>query len=541
MEKRIIDIHCQNCGAAVSYDVVHGQYLCSYCGSKVTVSEAGKQKEGFKKIHSDKMKNELKKYSFFTSTCLSCGAAVVFNENEALSKCPFCSKSLLRKDYPNAKDFPEYLIPFAITAKEAQSLLKKWCDSHRNRKEAKLLSEKTGQLQGFYLPYDLIRGPVSLKVSRMDRGSDYHCEGFINDEFVNRSGQLDNLLLDGMEPYDLDELREFDYGYIAGNGVKISDINDAVLLNRASEEASKIYAPFVRKVLESRAVHVNALLSDTMKLPVLLPVYYICEGELMAAVNGQTGKVAVRALKQSHYLFLPWWLKAILATLAFSLAFFAVISFFPIGKEGGLYITLLLAAFFLIVTLCYFSDTAGNALSISSGRKIFTSGKTFHRLDRELVSSDTRCERKVEEPVFFETIEGESVPVVLKFTSPLRILRMALLCFVALFLPVIVALFLNGFDFQKLTLGGSAVWFCIMVPVVPIYLLKFGIVELYERPMIYLLKDGKKKRYHKKTRISFKSVLHVLKYLFIPPYCFLIWILVLVFFAMCYFTAFGFD
>ena len=58
---------------------------------------------------------------------------------------------------------------------------------------------------------------------------------------------------------------------------------------------------------------------------------------------------------------------------------------------------------------------------------------------------------------------------------------MILLSIVALFLPVIVALFLTGFDFQKINLGGSAVWFCIAVPVVPIYLLKFGIVELHDR------------------------------------------------------------
>ena len=58
------------------------------------------------------------------------------------------------------------------------------------------------------------------------------------------------------------------------------------------------------------------------KIP-LLPVYYIAEGETMAAVNGQTGKVSVRAEKASHYYFLPWWFKAILATLLVSKTFAA--------------------------------------------------------------------------------------------------------------------------------------------------------------------------------------------------------------------------
>lgn len=35
----------------------------------------------------------------------------------------------------------------------------------------------------------------------------------------------------------------------------------------------------------------------------------------MAAVNGRTGKVSVRAIKDSYYYILPWWVKAILATI----------------------------------------------------------------------------------------------------------------------------------------------------------------------------------------------------------------------------------
>ena len=83
-------------------------------------------------------------------------------------------------------------------------------------------------------------------------------------------------------------------------------------------EAGEAYRPAVRKVLETQAVNVRADVSSAIRLPVLLPVYYICRGNLMAAVNGQTGKVSVRAEKDSHYVFLPWWLKAILSVLVFA-------------------------------------------------------------------------------------------------------------------------------------------------------------------------------------------------------------------------------
>ena len=121
---------------------------------------------------------------------------------------------------------------------------------------------------------------------------------------------------------------------------------------------------------------------------------------------------------------------------------------------------------------------------------------------------------------------------------------MAVLAVLVLFLPVIVALFLNGFDFARLELGGSAVWFCIAVPVVPVYLLKFGLVDLYENPRIYLMTDkGRKKRYRKQKEKGARgeTLRMVLRALFVPPVSLAVWFGIASFCVMCYLTAFGFD
>jgi hypothetical protein len=130
----------------------------------------------------------------------------------------------------------------------------------------------------------------------------------------------------------------------------------------------------------------------------------------------------------------------------------------------------------------------------------------------------------------------------MKFTTPARVLRMFLLAFIALFLPVIVAFPLTGFDVSKLNLAGSAVWFCIAVPVVPIWLLKFGIVELHEHPWIYTVSEnGRKKRYRKKLEIKDIGcwILTGLKYLFVPPACLAVWFGIFSFIVMVYLTAGG--
>ena len=180
---------------------------------------------------------------------------------------------------------------------------------------------------------------------------------------------------------------------------------------------------------------------------------------------------------------------------------------------------------------------------IEHGRKVFTSGnETLVRVDGELTGT-LLAERNVTPPVFFEKLDGKNEEVVLRFSAPLRIFGMIMTALAVLFLPVIIALLLNGFNFSQLNLGGSAVWFCIFVPVIPIYLLKFGRIELYDRPWIYIVSpDGKKTRYRKKGSFNYsrKEILQtILMLLFIPPVCFAVWFGIAGFCVMCYLTAFG--
>ncbi len=542
-DKRIKDIYCPNCGAPAVFDIVRQEYHCNNCGSALAVDDAIRQKQGYRSLCQARLKNELRQYRLFQSICGGCGAQVVFEEKEALASCPYCGRAMVRSDYLTEQEFPESVIPFVITGKEAAAALESWCRKNRSKKEAKLLSKLTDRLNGCYLPYELIQGPVHMKASRMDGFRSYQCEGDVIAEFVNRSSHLDNLLLDGMEPFDVERMTEFEFGYIADHHVRINDLNEGELIKRIERETGRSYKPFISKVLETDAAEIDSDVSSLIRLPVLLPVYYICEGDLMAAVNGQTGKVSVRSLKDSHYYFLPWWLNAILSTAAVTGILLLVFRLFGMDFNMSLMLCGILALFFIIVFLCMFSDEVHNRFAVVSGKKIFTSGETvFTRKFGELVPSETILKRKIREPVFFETLDGVRQPVVLKFVTPMRIFRLIVSSVVVLFLPVIVALFLNGFDFGRLDLAGSSVWFCIVVPLYPVVLLKYGIVELHDNPWIYKISEnGKLKRWKKKADPDdVKEIAKmVLKALFIPPVSLGVWFGIFSFITMCWLTAFG--
>lgn len=545
MNGTIADVRCPSCGAPARYDIVRQAWCCAYCGGTVGVNDAQAQRQGFRALQQEKIRQSAAAGRYLRASCTGCGAELVFGEGEAMTTCAFCGRALVRRDYLASEELPELILPFRITREEAVACVYDWCDRNARKVEAGHLRAQAESLQGFYLPYELVRGPVNCRVSRMDGGSEYPCSGYVDNVFVNCSRQLDNLLLDGAEPFELDELRAFDLSFAAGQRIKLGDVERAELERRVGDEVASDYAPVVRKTLETKAVNVSTDTSAMLRMPVLLPVYYICAGDTMAAVNGQTGKVSVRAEKESRYIFLPWWLKAILSTLAISAA--ALVGMRALGMSRGdsLVTAAMLALFFFVVTLAAFSDTVRNKLSVNAGRKVFTTaGGPLRRVNGALVRDAVPIEKQVVPPAFFALLDGRWERVRYVFSSPLRRLRMVLIALAALFLPVIVALFLNGFDFARLTLGGSAVWFCIAVPTVPIYILKFGVIDLYDNPWIYILSpDGGKRRYRapRKRRFTRETLRAILRAAFVPPVSLAVWFGIICFCVMCYLTAFGFD
>ena len=301
-----------------------------------------------------------------------------------------------------------------------------------------------------------------------------------------------------MEPFELDDLKEFDFAYLAGQRVKVSDIDNYELEKRICDELEENYKKELKKTFKTDALDISVATESMLRMPVLLPVYYICDGNFMAVINGQTGKVSVRAEKDSYYYFLPWWLKAILSNIIIcSINYLAMVI---CGAKIDVALTALgcLALIIGIITLCLFEqDSKKKAFKELAGRKIFSSKNYPYRRKEtgELFKDQTELKREMNAPVFFQNYLGEEKPVEYDFASIKRLFQMYLTGFIVLFLPVICALLINGFDFQKLTLGGSAVWFCIFVPTVPIYLLKYAYVTLYNSPWIYIInEDGSKKR-----------------------------------------------
>ena len=539
MENDLLNIYCPQCGAPAGFDIVSQSYRCGYCGGTVGLEDAISDKKQHQAELRQKVLKESVRYPMMTASCSGCGATIVFEENEAVSSCDFCGRKLVRKKYTQTNDVPEGIIPFALTPQEARERLDMWCQNNRHRKEAKLLSNLTEDLKGYYLPYNMTVGPVYCDVSKIHGGRAFTAGGYLRNEFINCSSQLDNQVLDAMEPYDLSGFREFDYAYVAGQRVKIADISAEESRKRLREEVTSNYRVFLEKIWGTPAIEISARVNAVIESPVLLPVYYINESCISAAVNGQTGKVSVREEKESFHISVPWWLKAIALFIASCVLTFGFISFSTGNIRGSFLLTGILAFFYFFIFCFMFDPGLDNTFGIIRCRNVLTSGEqVLRRKNGRLIPVDAILKRRIAEPVFSKEINGKTVRVTYEFRSASRVLGMMIFTLTAVFLPVIFALFINGFDFSRITLGGSAVWFCVAVPIAPIYMIQLGLKEFYNNPRIYAVTDnGRKKRIHDPEFTPKKVILAVLKFLFLNP---LGWLAIAGFGVMVYLTAFGF-
>ncbi len=495
-EKRneVLDIFCSSCGAPAEYEIGTRNYRCRYCGSATGIKEALENKNEYRRLIRDRVDSAAPSFRMQYAECTGCGARIVFAQSEALTDCAFCGRKLVRKEYLGSEDFPELLVPFRITREEAKRRLLDWCAANKRRKEAKILKKNVEKTEGFYLPYLIVKGPDECTVRRENTQRVYHCRGFAEGKFVNTSNNLENSVLDGTEPYDVSDLREFDFAYLAGQRVKIADVRDSEALARVQDEIAADYEPYAAKTFGTRAVTVTPDIGGMMAMSAVLPAYYLSADGVIAAVNGQTGKVAVRENKERFML--PWQLKPIAVILFLIAASF--LGTYLISRDTGTsaFITCVLGLFFLIVVSTAYHDDYGG-----TGR--------FRLRRRILTSDDSRPD--IAEPVFYENLGGQDRQVKLKFDTPFRTLRMATLTVLVTFLPLVLAFVLNGFSTKGLTFAGAAVWLCIFVPVAPIYYFKIGRMQLHERPIIYTPdKKGKMRRYRhfpgfRKTWESFKD------------------------------------
>lgn len=303
----IIHYKCLNCGSEMVYDAESEKLHCNSCGREDSI-------EDFPEVNIDREFGETdgKEYN-----CKNCGAILLTDNDTTATTCSFCNSPMVIGDRLTGKMAPSKIIPFKIDKEKAQKAFKKWAGNGKLTPKDFMTAERIKNIAGMYIPfwlYDINSkvevGGKGTKIRSYTRGDyNYHETRYfdiyrnIDLDYlkipVDASTKMNDNIMDGIEPYDYENLVEFKTPYLAGYIAEKYNYDEEELLPRVKDKINNYIESFIRgnlgeyNTVEYKSKNIN--IKNKNAYYTLLPiwmVYYDYNGkEYIFAMNGQTGKV----------------------------------------------------------------------------------------------------------------------------------------------------------------------------------------------------------------------------------------------------------
>src|SRR5690554_6620035 len=237
----VIHYKCQNCGDDMVFDSNTGMLSCHSCGRRDRIEDLP---EEF--ITARFTEDEAKEYH-----CQNCGAVLITEKSTAATTCSFCGAGVVLADRLSGDLAPKKVIPFTISKDEAVKAFQKWCRNGLLTPKGFMTGDRIKSITGMYVPfwlYDLNSRvqarAVCTKVRTYERGDYIYTETHYYDVFrdinldyvkvpVDASKKMNDELMDKLEPFPYDRLKEFKTPYLAGFLAEKYDYTDDELTERA--------------------------------------------------------------------------------------------------------------------------------------------------------------------------------------------------------------------------------------------------------------------------------------------------------------------
>jgi len=303
----ILHYKCANCGSDMRFDADSGTLSCQSCGRQDNIETIREDLQVT--TFSDE---EAKEYQ-----CENCGAALITSIETTATHCSFCGAGVVIADRLSGHLAPAKVIPFTVSKEEAIRAFKKWCRKGWLTPKGFMTADRIKSLTGIYVPFWLFdlnsQANVSATCTRVrtyTRGDYIYTETRYYDAYrkinldyvkipVDASEKMNDALMDKLEPFPYEQLKEFKTPYLAGYLAEKYNYTDEQLLPRAKEKVQQFIHDYIQSTFSGyhsvrynrRQINTNNVKSKYVLLPVWMVCYDYNQTEHIFAMNGQTGKV----------------------------------------------------------------------------------------------------------------------------------------------------------------------------------------------------------------------------------------------------------
>ena len=294
----VINYKCKTCGGQLNYDIESKKLLCSSCRTSYDISEYEQK--------------SIKDGNLEVLVCNNCGAKVVGNETVFSTTCIYCRSNLIVKKKLEEKYKPDYIIPFRNKKEDILDILEKYLKSSTFSSKDFFNKDNIVSINSLYVPYWLysceamysIKGTSTTSnrdnTSFESRPFSRSCELKIERVPADAKINLDNTFLQGIEPFNYEELKEFDYPYLLGKVAEYYDEDKEAIVHSQIKDRviDAAYTKLSRTIpVGSVAIHSRQTYMGKEKFEsVLMPIWFVSikyrDKVYDFCINDQTGKIS---------------------------------------------------------------------------------------------------------------------------------------------------------------------------------------------------------------------------------------------------------
>lgn len=328
---------CKNCGAELFFDPKTGKLHCDYCGFDydpseydMTPSEEASSDQTIPQFQEAETADPAEAASSQTATddsvstddlvvyqCPNCGAEVITSQKTVATTCVYCNRAITLTGNVKGEFRPDYVLPFKKDRKDVENAYRALC--RQSILTPRLFSrESTVQkIKGMYVPYWLysFNGSASVNVRaeriRVYRSGDDEVtetsryriheegDGFFDRIPADAMKEMDNIMMDSIEPFDFSELQKFNPAFLTGFYTQQWDDSAADNEPRAkgrakhalSDEVMSRIGTYTTRTIESEQYKWSGQRVEQVMIPVWMMYTEYKGKKYVFGMNGQTGKM----------------------------------------------------------------------------------------------------------------------------------------------------------------------------------------------------------------------------------------------------------